>query len=101
MNRRRLSSRDDAGLRKLAGAMLVQALEDLNEGDDDTRAEAWQWLSGENQAGLSFELCCKILGLRTEVVRRGLLPGHVATEPVVIPRHLPARALELAEQFAS
>jgi hypothetical protein len=101
MNRRRLSSRDDAGLRKLAGAMLVQALEDLNEGDDDTRAEAWQWLSGENQAGLSFELCCKILGLRTEIVRRGLLPGHVATEPVVIPRHLPARALELAEQFAS
>lgn len=100
MNRRRLSSRDDAGLRKLAGAMLVQALEDLNEGDDDTRAEAWQWLSGENQAGLSFELCCKILGLRSAVVRRGLLPGHVAVEPAVIGSHLPAQVLELAEQFA-
>lgn len=101
MNRRKLSSRDDAGLRKLAGAMLLQALEDMNEGDEDTRAEAWQWLSGENEAGLSFALCCKLLGCRPEIVRRGLLPSHVAAEPVVIAAHLPAQALELAEQFAS
>jgi hypothetical protein len=101
MNRRKLSSRDDAGLRKLAGAMLTQALDDLNEGDEFTRAEAWQWLSGENEAGLSFALCCKLLGCRPEVVRRGLLPDYAAAEPVVIPAHLTAQPLELVGQLAS
>jgi hypothetical protein len=101
MNHRKLSSRDDAGLRKLAGAMLTQALEDLNEGDEFTRAEAWQWLNGENEAGLSFALCCKLLGCRAEVVRRGLLPNSIAPELVSVPAHLTAQTVELAELLAS
>jgi hypothetical protein len=100
MNRPKLTSQDDAGLRKLAGAMFVQALEDLKQGDEQTRAGAWQWLSGENEAGLSFVLCCRILGCRPEVVRRGLLRTNVGAEPVVTSAHLAAQAAELVEQFA-
>jgi hypothetical protein len=100
MNRPKITSRDDAGLRKLAGAMLVQALDDLNEGDDDTRAETWRWLGGRTEAGLNFELCCKILGCRPEVVRRGLLRGYVPAEPLLNPAPLPAENVELVEQLA-
>jgi hypothetical protein len=89
----------------MARAVLMQALEDLNEGDDTTRAEAWQWLNGENDAGLSFELCCRIVGCRADVVRRNILPSHVDAEAVVATAQLPAQslempALELVEQFA-
>ena len=98
MNRPKLTSRDDAGLRKLAAAVLLQALADINEGEEGTRAEAWQWLNGENEAGLSFELCCQLLGCRPEIVRRGLLPSHVA--PVATPAPMPAQTAELVEQFA-
>jgi hypothetical protein len=101
MNRPKLTSRDDAGLRKLAGAMFVQALEDLKQGDEPTRVGASQWLSGKNEAGLSFVLCCHILGCRPDVVRRGLLGSHVGAEPVATPAHLEAEATELVEQFAS
>ena len=100
MNRPKLTSRDDAGLRKLAGAMLLQALEDINEGDEDTRAEAWQWFNGETQAGLNFVLCCRILGCRPDLVRHSLLPGHDGAEPVFNPAHLSVETAEVAELVA-
>lgn len=100
MNRPKLTSRDDAGLRRMARAVLLQALEDLNEGDEATRVEAWQWLSGENEAGLSFELCCRMVGCRPEVVRRNILPSYADVDAVVAAARTPAPALELVEQFA-
>ena len=100
MNRPKLTSQDDAGLRRMARAVLLQALEDLNEGDDATRADAWQWLDGETEAGFSFTLCCKMLGCHPEVVRRNLMPSHVAAKPVAAPVHVPTETLELVEQFA-
>ncbi len=101
MNRLKLTSRDDAGLRKLAGAMFVQALEDLKHGSEDARAGAWQWLSGENHAGLSFALCCQILGCQPETVRRGLLRSNAGADPATTPAHLAERAAELVELVAS
>lgn len=100
MNRPKLTSRDDAGLRRMARAVLLQALEDLNEGDEVTRVEAWQWLSGENEAGLSFELCCRMVGCRPEVVRRNILPSYADVDAVVAAARTPAPTLELVEQFA-
>ncbi|MEX2300388.1 MAG: hypothetical protein WD733_05595 [Bryobacterales bacterium] len=101
MNRPKLTSQDDAGLRRMARAVLMQALDDLNQGDTATRAEARRWINSEHEAGFSFALCCKVLGCRHEVVRRGLLPRTAAAEPMVSPAHLPAQELELAEQYAS
>jgi hypothetical protein len=101
MNRPKLSYRDDAGLRKLAGAMLLQALEDLNEETEETRAEAWRWFNGENEAGLSFALCCTLLGRGVEDVRDSLLPRRTAAQPVAISAHLTAQPSQRTEQFAS
>lgn len=100
MNRPKLTSRDDAGLRRMARAVLLQALEDLNQGDELTRAEAWQWLSGENEAGLSFELCCRMVGCGPDVVRRKILPSHADVNAVAAAAQTPAPALELVEQLA-
>jgi hypothetical protein len=85
----------------MARAVLMQALEDLNNGDTAARAEARRWINSEHEAGFSFSLCCKVLGCRHEVVRRGLLPKYAAAEPVVSPAHVPAHELELVEQYAS
>jgi hypothetical protein len=101
MNRPKLTSQDDAGLRKLAGAMLVRALEDLNEGDDETRAEAWRWLGGRTEAGLNFYLCCKILGCHPGAVRRGLLRGYVPQESLLDSAPVPVETTELVSQLAS
>jgi hypothetical protein len=84
----------------MARAVLLQALEDLNEGDEATRAEAWQWLNGENEDGLSFELCCRMVGCHSEVVRRNILPSHAEPETVVATAQMSAPAPELVEQFA-
>lgn len=89
MNRPKLTSRDDSGIRKLAGAVLLQAIEDLNEGDAEVRAETWRWLSGENEAGMSFALCCRLLGQSADAVRHGMLPYRGA-QPAVLSRRAPA-----------
>jgi len=101
MNRPKLSHRDDPGLRKLAGAMLLQALEDFNEGDAETHAEASRWFRGENEAGLSFDLCCKLLGRGAEDVRGSLLPRRPVTQPVMVSTHLPAQEMQRVHEFAS
>jgi hypothetical protein len=101
MTRPKLTSRDDNGLRKLAGAVLLQAIEDLNEGDAETRTETWRWLSGQNEAGLSFALCCKLLGRPADDVRRGLMSYRFVEEPQMIAMPLRAAQVDRAEQRAS
>jgi len=100
MNRPKLSHRDDPGLRKLAGAMLLQALDDVNEGDEQTRAEAWRWFSGENEAGLSFALCCRLLGRGVEDVRNNLLPRRAVAQPVAVSAQWTTPDLQHSHQFA-
>ncbi len=52
----------DPSLQRLAGAVLIQALEDLTRGPKRSREEALHWILGRTKDGFNFELCCNLLG---------------------------------------
>ena len=58
----------DPALQRLAGAVLIQALEDLTRGPQRSREEAMDWMMGKTVEGFSFELCCNLLGRDSEDV---------------------------------
>ena len=60
-----MSSRSDApdpALRRLAAAVLIQALGDLTRGSKRERQEALNWMLGKTTGGFSFDFCCRLLG---------------------------------------
>ena len=59
----------DPSLQRLAGAVLIQALDDLTSGPRRSREEAVDWIMGKMVDGFSFELCCNLLGRDPEDVR--------------------------------
>ena len=61
MSQRAADRNGDAYYRKLAAAVILQALDDLYKGSTGQRELAWNWISGKSEDGLSFELCCKLL----------------------------------------
>ena len=50
------------GLQRLAGAVLIQALQDASSGPRRARDEAIEWLHGRSSSKFSFDFCCSILG---------------------------------------
>jgi len=52
---------EDTRFRRLAAAVILQALDDLYKGSRRQRELAWNWLFGKSDDGLTFELCCKLL----------------------------------------
>ena len=58
----------DPSLQRLAGAVLIQALEDLTRGPRRAREEALDWIMGKTVEGFSFDLCCSLLGRDPEDV---------------------------------
>ncbi len=52
----------DRALQRLAGAVLIQALQDASSGPRRTRDEAIDWLFGRTNGKFSFEFCCSLLG---------------------------------------
>jgi len=65
------NAHDLRAVHRLAGAILLQALEDIRVGSGRRRAEALEWLM-ENRADeqFSFRFCCRILQRSPEQVRR-------------------------------
>jgi hypothetical protein len=59
-------------LRKLAAAVLLQAVEDLRYGNAQARASARYWFDERHDAGLSFQLCSRILGFTAAELRQDL-----------------------------
>lgn len=68
-------SRIDRHLRRLAGAVLIQAVRDMDIGSGGCRQEARRWISSKDNGIFSFDLCCTILGRSPEPLRRKLLGG--------------------------
>lgn len=62
----------DRALQRLAGAVLIQALQDASSGPRRCREEALDWISGRTNGKFSFEFCCSLLGRRPDDVRRRL-----------------------------
>ena len=56
---------------RLAGAILLQAIEDIRHGTGRRRAEALTWMMDDaNDDQFSFRFCCRVLGRNLEQVRR-------------------------------
>ena len=85
---------DNRALFKLASAVLLQAVEDA-DGKSPYRERALAWIDGRTDGGLTFQICCDLLGLRAHHVRESLRTGNVIPEPKRAPEReelAPARA---------
>ena len=61
------------GYRRLAGAVLVQAIEDIRRGSGRVREDALRWVSESSESDISFSACCRSLGRDPGEVRRSLV----------------------------
>ena len=66
---------------RLAGAVLLQAIEDIRQGTGRRRAEALEWMMDDgDEDQFSFRSCCQVLGRNIEQVRRWAT--HIDFAPV-------------------
>ena len=72
---------DLRGLQRLAGAILLQAIEDIRTRGGRTGEDALRWLSDECDEHLSFVFCCRLLNRDPNEVRsvvlKEVLPGWI------------------------
>src|SRR5215472_12038418 len=61
------------GVHRLAGAVLVQAIEDIRSGSGRKREDAVRWVTDSSEEQFSFIFCCRILNRNPEEVRRMLV----------------------------
>ncbi len=67
----------DRPLQRLAGAVLIQALQDATSGPRRYREDALEWINGKQTAGFTFEFCCAILNRDPEDVRQRLMKHNM------------------------
>ena len=65
------------GLKRLAGAVLIQARKDFDSGFDGTRPEVEDWVENRTEGEMSFELCCELLDLDPDYTRKRLFAHHL------------------------
>jgi hypothetical protein len=66
-----ISSKDsphERGLQRLAGAVLIQAMQDASSGPRRAREEAIEWMQGRTTSKFSFDFCCSLLGRNADDV---------------------------------
>jgi hypothetical protein len=72
---------DLRGLQRLAGAILLQAIDDIRTRGGRTGEDALRWLSDECDEHLSFVFCCRLLNRDPNEIRsvvlREVLPGWI------------------------
>ena len=68
-----LGSVDVRGVQRLAGAILVQAIEDIRCGSGRRREDAIHWVADPSEEQFSFVSCCHLLNRDPEEVRRFLM----------------------------
>ena len=64
---------DVRGVHRLAGAVLVQAIEDIRSGSGKRREDAIQWVASSSGEQFSFVFCCRMLNRDPDEVRRFLV----------------------------
>ena len=74
------------GVQRLAGAILVQAIQDLSCGAGRRKIDALHWVQDPGEDQFSFNFCCRMLNRKPRVLRRLLLeqsaPGWMPHETV-------------------
>jgi hypothetical protein len=73
----RNDSEADRPLQRLAGAIMIQALQDASNGPRRHREEALDWIQGRTKSGFTFEFCCSLLGRNPNDVRERLKEKNV------------------------
>ena len=63
----------DRGLRRLAAAVLVQAVEDFCYGTPRAYRETAAWVTEGTTGALTFDMCCRCLDRDPATIRRRLL----------------------------
>lgn len=71
----------DRALQRLAGAVLIQALQDASSGPRRSREDALDWIYGRARGKFSFEFCCSLLSRDPDDVRRRLQRFHFIPKP--------------------
>ncbi|HYM09366.1 MAG TPA: hypothetical protein VEU62_01465 [Bryobacterales bacterium] len=61
------------GVHRLAGAILVQAIEDIRCGSGRRREDAIRWITDSSEEQFSFVFCCRMLNRDPEEIRRFLV----------------------------
>jgi hypothetical protein len=61
------------GVHRLAGAILVQAIEDIRCGSGRRREDAVRWITDSSEEQFSFVFCCRMLNRDPDEVRRFLV----------------------------
>ena len=69
----KIDAATDRALQRLAGAVLIQALQDASSGPRRFREEALEWINGKTTSGMTFEFCCALLGRVPDDVRNRLM----------------------------
>ena len=60
-------------IRRLASAVMIQAMDDVFRGTMRERREALEWIRNGETGQLTFELCCRIIDRDPEDVRNHVL----------------------------
>jgi hypothetical protein len=60
----------ERGVYRLAGAMLVQAIQDAGSNSAGRRNNALRWINGAEDSLFSFQFVCRVLNRDPEDVRR-------------------------------
>jgi len=63
---------EEARLRGLAAAQMLEALADFYLGSPQQRESVLDWLAGKTEDGLAFELCCELLHRDMDRTRPGV-----------------------------
>ena len=61
---------DHRGMHRLAGAVLLQAIEDLSHGSGSRRADAVRWMENTTEEINSFAFWCQALDRHPDKIRR-------------------------------
>ena len=67
-----IASYEHGGLKRLAGAVLIQARKDFDSGFHGKRPEVEDWVENRTEGEMSFELCCELLDLDPDYTRKRL-----------------------------
>ena len=73
----------ERSLQRLAGAVLIQALQDAGSGPRRHREEALEWIQGKTTGGFSFDFCCALLGRSPDDVRQRLMKKNFIPRPEI------------------
>ena len=63
---------EDRGLRRVAGAVLLQAIEDLCYGNGSKRAGVLRWMEDPTEETFGFAFWCKVANRHPDEIRRAL-----------------------------